>query len=245
MSRHVPYLADEAIERDIVALLAAYEHERDIVLEPPIPIEDIIEKHLNLRIEFDDLHARHNVPRSENGDTDILGAIYGDGSIFIDESLDPEEHPSKEGRYRFTLAHEVGHFLYHQDLLADGALIVAEESETGLPNIRGDLHDKLLKQAELQANRFASCLLVPLPLLALEWFNWMKSLRPFVFEEFAHDVRWWRPSDNRDARLFRASMALCDQLEASLTTTATTRSKLLNALLQEALEPAASDMEAA
>ena len=35
-----------------------------------------------------------------------------------------------------------------------------------------------------------------------------------------------------------ALMALCDRLEASLTTTATTRSKLLNALLHEALEPA-------
>jgi type I restriction enzyme S subunit len=34
-----------------------------------------------------------------------------------------------------------------------------------------------------------------------------------------------------------ALMALCDQLEASLTTTATTRSKLLNALLHEALNP--------
>lgn len=33
-------------------------------------------------------------------------------------------------------------------------------------------------------------------------------------------------------------MALCDRLEASLTTTATTRSKLLGALLHEALEPA-------
>jgi type I restriction enzyme, S subunit len=42
-----------------------------------------------------------------------------------------------------------------------------------------------------------------------------------------------------------ALMALCDQLEASLTTTATTRSKLLNALLHEALEPVADELEAA
>ena len=41
-----------------------------------------------------------------------------------------------------------------------------------------------------------------------------------------------------------ALMALCDQLEASLTTTATTRSKLLNALLHEALEPAAETADA-
>uniref|UniRef100_UPI004048E6E2 restriction endonuclease subunit S n=2 Tax=Yoonia sp. TaxID=2212373 RepID=UPI004048E6E2 len=42
-----------------------------------------------------------------------------------------------------------------------------------------------------------------------------------------------------------ALMALCDQLEASLTTTATTRSRLLEALLHEALEPAGQAMEAA
>jgi type I restriction enzyme S subunit len=42
-----------------------------------------------------------------------------------------------------------------------------------------------------------------------------------------------------------ALMALCDQLEASLTTAATTRSKLLNALLHEALDPAADELEAA
>ena len=42
-----------------------------------------------------------------------------------------------------------------------------------------------------------------------------------------------------------ALMALCDQLEASLTTTATTRSKLLEALLHEALEPAAAPVSEA
>ena len=39
-----------------------------------------------------------------------------------------------------------------------------------------------------------------------------------------------------------ALMALCDQLESSLTTTATTRSRLLEALLHEALEPGAEEL---
>ena len=42
-----------------------------------------------------------------------------------------------------------------------------------------------------------------------------------------------------------ALMALCDRLEAALTTTDTTRTRLLEALLHEALEPAANDLEAA
>jgi hypothetical protein len=34
----------------------------------------------------------------------------------IDESLDPDEKPAKEGRYRYTAAHEVGHWRLHRHL---------------------------------------------------------------------------------------------------------------------------------
>jgi len=40
-------------------------------------------------------------------------------------------------------------------------------------------------------------------------------------------------------------MALCDRLEAALTTTDTTRTRLLESLLHESLEPAANALEAA
>jgi len=82
MSRFVPYLAEEAIERDAASLIGEYERARCVTIVPPIPVEDIVEKYLKLRIEFDDMHARHNVPRPPNGQPDILGAIYGDGSIY-------------------------------------------------------------------------------------------------------------------------------------------------------------------
>ena len=42
-----------------------------------------------------------------------------------------------------------------------------------------------------------------------------------------------------------ALMALCDRLEAALTTADTTRARLLEALLHEALDPATSELEAA
>ena len=57
MSRFIPYLSEEAIERDAAALLAEYAHARGLTIEPPIPIEDIVEKHLKLGIEFDDTHS--------------------------------------------------------------------------------------------------------------------------------------------------------------------------------------------
>jgi hypothetical protein len=56
MSRNVPYLAEEAIERDAEALLAEFSHARGVNIELPIPIEDIVEKYLKLGIEFDDTH---------------------------------------------------------------------------------------------------------------------------------------------------------------------------------------------
>ena len=57
-------MSDEAIERDAEALLADYARERGVPIEAPIPIEDIIEKHLKIGVEFDDTHRLFGVPRS-------------------------------------------------------------------------------------------------------------------------------------------------------------------------------------
>ena len=46
MNRLVPYLSEAAIERDSMTLLAEYAQARGIPIRPPIPIEDIVEKHL-------------------------------------------------------------------------------------------------------------------------------------------------------------------------------------------------------
>ena len=48
MTRSIPYLSEEAIERDAAALLHEYASARGLTIEPPIPIEDIVEKHLKL-----------------------------------------------------------------------------------------------------------------------------------------------------------------------------------------------------
>ncbi len=121
MTKKVPYLCEQQIEHDAAALLAEYAQARGVAIAPPIPIEDIVEKYLKLGIEFDNMHRLLRVPRSGLGlDPDILGAMFfDDGRIVIDESLDPEENPWKEGRYRFTLAHEGGgHWRLHRHLFA-------------------------------------------------------------------------------------------------------------------------------
>src|SRR5271170_7342602 len=120
MVRLVPYLTEEAIERDAATLLAEYAQARSVAIALPIPIEDIVEKHLKLGIEFVDAHRLFGVPRASEGDADILGAIFFDKCrIVIDESLDPEERPRIEGRYRFALAHEGGgHWRLHRAIFA-------------------------------------------------------------------------------------------------------------------------------
>src|SRR5262252_4201849 len=120
MTLQVPYLADETIERDAEALLAQFAQAKGMAIRAPIPIEDIVEKHLKLHVEFDDLHRLLGVPRSGfRTGPDIFGAIWLEtGEIVLDESLDPEVHPTIEGRYRFTLAHEGGgHGRLHRHLV--------------------------------------------------------------------------------------------------------------------------------
>ncbi len=56
MGLKVAYMSDEAIEKDAQALLAEYARDCGKQIEAPIPIDDIIEKHLKIGIEFDDTH---------------------------------------------------------------------------------------------------------------------------------------------------------------------------------------------
>ena len=112
-----PYRSEEDIERSAETLLAEFTNDRGLVVQPPVPVEDIIEKHLKLSLGFDRLHELLGVPQV-GPQPDIFGAIWVERrEIVIDQSLDPDERPAFEGRYRFTLAHEGGHWRLHRDLL--------------------------------------------------------------------------------------------------------------------------------
>ena len=163
MPKKVPFLEEEQIERDAEALLAEYERVRGVRIDPPIPIEEIVEKHLKLRVEFDDMHQRLGVPRSAPGcEPDILGAIlFNESRIVIDESLDPEEYPAKEGRYRFTLAHEGGgHWRLHRNLFISDPAQVSLFDEQVQPAVVCR-SSSAKERIEWQADFYAACLLMP------------------------------------------------------------------------------------
>ncbi len=182
MSIPVPYLSDEAIERDAVALLAEYA--RGVTVRPPIPIEDIVEKHLKIGIEFDDTHCLFGIPRSGLGlEPDILGAMFFDEArIVIDESLDPEENPAKDGRFRFTLAHEGGgHWRLHRHLFTKDPTQAALFGGPSAPSVVCR-SSQAKERVEWQADFYASCLLMPRKLIFETWRERFGTTAPFIFE---------------------------------------------------------------
>lgn len=183
MGLKVSYISDEKIENDAQALLAGYARQRGTPIEAPIPIDDIIEKHLKIGIEFDDTHRLFGVPRSRNGfDADILGAIFFDQKrIVIDESLDPDINPTKEGRYRYTAAHEVGHWRLHSGLFDK------DPAQTSFlePSISPSVvcrKSQAKERIELQADLYASCLLMPRRLIFAAWDRVFSDHRPRVLQ---------------------------------------------------------------
>ena len=182
MTKFVPYLSEEVIERDAAALLAEYAQARGVTVKPPIPIEEIIEKHLKLRFEFDDTHKLFGIPRDPECDADILGAIFFDEArIVIDESLDPEENPAKEGRYRFTLGHEGGHWRLHRHLFAKDSAQSAFFGEDPVPSVVCR-SSQAKDPVEWQADFYASCLLIPHQLIFETWRERFGTTAPFIFE---------------------------------------------------------------
>lgn len=181
----VPYLSREQIERVAEALIGEYEHARGVILGPLIPIEDIVEKHLRLGIEFDDMHRICGVSRPCGQATNILGAMYFDERrIVIDQSLDPEENPSIEARYRFTLAHEGGHWQLHRKLFARNSAQTTLFQE-GPPSFVCRSTDETVP-VEWQANYYAACLLMPRSFVLTTWRHQFGSTRPFVYDPALH-----------------------------------------------------------
>ena len=176
MARNIPYLSKGTISHRAETLLAAFAVEHGEVTAPPVPVEEILECHLKLSLGFDNLQRRFGV-------VDVLGAIWiRRREVLVDERLDPEINAGVEGRYRFTLAHEVGHWELHRDLLSD-------ERQLGLP---GDLvqtpslvcrKSEAREPIEWEADRFAADLLMPDSIVRRQWFDIVGTTEPLVYED--------------------------------------------------------------
>jgi len=185
----VPYLTNSQIENDTRLLLAEYEQRFGEITEPPIDVEGIIESLFQLDLRFANL-------KSSLG-ADVLGATWiVEREVRVDETLDPTVDERKEGRYRFTLGHEVGHWRLHRPLF---------EAKVNQGNLFGEVGEPAIvcrssskEPQEWQADVFSGFLLMPEPLVKKQWEVIVGSLEPyFAADEIeAIQTRWSLAENN-------------------------------------------------
>src|SRR5208283_5078728 len=160
MAIKVRYLSEDEIEKEAELLLAEYSETTGVPIKFPVPIEEITTYHLALRLDFADLHEVLRIPML-HGQPDVLGAIWVDTeTILIDCSLGPRKNPAMRGRYRFSVAHEIGHWRLHRRYVAkDPAQKSLFDGSTEPTVICRSSQAK--EPIEWQADFFSSCLLMP------------------------------------------------------------------------------------
>ena len=164
MAGKFPYLRKEKLEAAANDLLDEFASKNGLPLVAPIPVEDILEKHLGLTLEIDDLSARLKKKH-------VLGAICIDENlVLIDESL-----LGQEGRYAFTIAHEIGHWQLHRQIFLLEREMPTLFDDEKPPSIV--CRDGAKAPEEFQANTFAAALLMPRQLM-LEFFRRLSSDGP-------------------------------------------------------------------
>lgn len=159
----VRFLHEEEIELAALATLDAYGRRFGEVAGPPVPVEEILECDLELDFGFEDL-------RGGGFGADALGAMWvQERKVRVDSSLDPTLYPDKEGRYRFTMGHEIGHWQLHRHLfLADAnqdSLFGASQE----PSVICRAGEAKKPPIEWQADAFAGRLLMPREMVTRVW----------------------------------------------------------------------------
>lgn len=163
-TERVPYRTDSYIEDEAQHLVSDWFASKGKPAKLPIPVEEMIEFQLELALSIADL-------RTELGHPDVLGGIwFGSREIKVDKSLEYEENPVMRGRYNFTLAHEVGHWCLHREVLAadPSAMHLFEKDSAPAFVCRSSVRPR----EEIQADMFAGYLLMPRQMVYDAWQEW-------------------------------------------------------------------------
>jgi Zn-dependent peptidase ImmA (M78 family) len=178
----VPYLAREAIESAAATVLAEYGIKHGPVIQPPVPIDDIVELQLKLALQIMDLQRIF-------GFGDVHGAIwFRSQRVGVDQSLDPVQYPAKRGRYHFTLAHEAGHWQLHRHLYLRALNQPGLFADTDQKPDYVCRSSEKKKPVEWQADHFAANLLMPRDLVRQAWQDWRGNKDPIALDD-VQDVR--------------------------------------------------------
>jgi hypothetical protein len=131
--------------------------------EPPVPVERIATDHFGLLVrESEDPAKVPGAPAIPEGDRLSGFLLAKRGEIWVN-AKDAREWPP---RRRFTIAHELGHWVLHRDL---GEVMCRAIDSPGESRTGGQLVDSegraILARPEAEANAFAAALLLPAKLI--------------------------------------------------------------------------------
>lgn len=143
--RHLALVADE--------VLAKYAQNRDWARALPIPIEDIVETLYELDVVWLEL--------DEPAGVSILGALDPDSKTIIFNERHQGMFVDVLGPYEFTLAHELGHWIFDADDPNQMTFLDGEGDRRFCHSRNSASMTKAQKQRETNANRFAAELLLP------------------------------------------------------------------------------------
>ena len=155
MNVTVPWLSKETIAQMAAEVLLGYEDRTGKILAPPIPVEDIIERYLDLDLHYVDFYQKYGLDN-------VFGALFvKNRTVAISASLAQDKN---EGRLIFTCAHEVGHWCLHRRYVDVAGRSLQEDS---VVLCRTGKTRKL--PVEWQADYFAGCLLMPEEMVRGAW----------------------------------------------------------------------------
>lgn len=174
------FMKDQEFEDESALLLAEYGNKHDQVIAPPIPVDEMVELYLGLSLEFLDMQKLFGVG-------DVHGALWvNEKRVGIDQRLDPARNPAMLGRYHFTLAHEAGHWRLHRQLFlrkANQPTLLPDSA----PRPEYICRSSDTEPIEYQANRFASCLLMPREMLKRAWHEWRGGMDPIYLPDLREE----------------------------------------------------------
>ncbi len=172
---------EQEVESSTTAFLLKYRdylQSRSERMLLPISIEKIATEYLGFGLDILPLKERFPCVSIDPEDK-FLAAMnwdpdYSEWTIFLDQEL---EEGGREGRVRFTMAHELGHYLFD---LTDEEKALAEESGK-IPTVGSDLPrifcrtSDALTPIERRADYTAACLLAPASMLKARSRYWARQ----------------------------------------------------------------------
>jgi len=180
-------MTNSEIELKANKLLSDFCNHKKQEILTPIPVIDILE-YLGYDIDFrnDGIYE----------DKSILGGVIPKNKIVeLNEIL-----TENEGRLNFTVAHEIGHIILH---LSDNSQNVMYRDHK---NCKDEIEEKNKKKIEIEADKFASYLLMPSNIIKNTFFKSYK--KPVNLSKFSIRNLFFRKSKKQKA--FNVASKICE-----------------------------------